>query len=68
MECVTIIITNHVPYISLPLDQNLYLSGGRIAIPVMEQVRGPHKTDVSELPFNGGGLSLIMSGEPRMAL
>ena len=44
------------------LDQNLNLSGGRIAVPVIERVRDPGNTDVSELPLHDGELSLALSG------
>ena len=45
-------LTSH--YISLPLDQNVSLSGGRILVPVLGRVRGPGNAAVSGLLFDGG--------------
>ena len=40
-------------YIAPSLDQYLSLSGGCMAVPVMERVTGLFRTDVSALLFDG---------------
>ena len=47
-------------YISPSLNQYLSLSGGCMAVPVMEQVTGLFHTDVSELLFDGGLLLTLL--------
>ena len=41
-------------------DQNLSLSGGWISVPVLERVRGPGNTDVSELLYTVWCLLVII--------
>ena len=46
-------------YTSTSLDQYLSLSGGCMAVPVMERVTDLLRTDVSALLFDGGLLSTL---------